>query len=82
METAYSMQTEILKKPLLCMRLRIASQNEYKNVKDSPLKMKKKKLYATNSKSTNDATIYEKTKAAAKEENILKHKWNFKATDN
>ena len=44
--------------------------------------MKKKKLYATTSKSTNDATIYEKTKAAAKEENILKHKWNFKATDN
>ena len=74
METAYSMQTEILKKPLLCMRLRIASQNDYKNVKDAPLKMKKKKLYATISKSTNDATIYEKTKAAANEENILNHK--------
>ena len=46
METAYSMQTEILKKPLLCMRLRIASQNDYKNVKDAPLKMKKKELKA------------------------------------
>ena len=36
METAYSMQTEILKKPLLCMCLRIASQNDYKDVKDAP----------------------------------------------
>ena len=46
METAYSTHTEILKKPLLCMRLRIASQNDYKNVKDAPLKMKKKELNA------------------------------------
>ena len=31
--------TEILKKPLLCMRLRIiATQNDQKNVKDAPLK--------------------------------------------
>ena len=38
------------------------------------LKMKKEKLHATTSKSTRDATVYEKTKAAANEENILNHK--------
>ena len=46
METAYSTHTEILKKPPLRMRLQIASQNDYKNVKDAPLKMKKKELNA------------------------------------
>ena len=49
------------------MRLQIiASQNDYENMKDVPLKIKKNEFYTTTSKSTSDAIIYEKTKAAVK----------------